>query len=65
VARRSEWVRFPVVGNGTTPLSTVDSEVMENEGGSTTIASEFLKVSFDAVDEVTLARERVHVGNDR
>ena len=47
------------------PLSTVDSEVMENEGGSTTIASEFLKISFDAVDEVTLARERVHVGNDR
>ena len=54
-----------MVGNGTIPFSTGDSEVMENMGGSTTIASESLKVSSDAVDAVTLARERVHVGNDR
>jgi hypothetical protein len=65
VARRSEWVRFPVVGNGMMPFSTVDSEVMENKGGSTIIASESLRVSFDAVDAVTLARETVHVGDDR
>ena len=65
VARRSEWDRFPVVGNGMLSFPTVDSEVMENKGGSTAIASESFKVSFDAVDAVTLARERVHVGDDR
>ena len=47
------------------PFPTIDSEVTENDGGSTTIASESFAAWFDAVGAVALAKERVHVGSDR